>query len=1746
MFRIQLTSNTSAKNPIAEKIILVDTFDKLKTQASQKFKFKLSKVRLFVAKPLMNARLGTEIISNDQFQTIVLDDMLLAVSNGENFKRKILSQGLETISIDVVNKLKFPPRYPYPGKHSDIKLSSESIESNKYSNIEDNIIVSSVSVKDTNDNKEFNGIFPILEGNILHLIKQITSANSKIKMIEANGYISFDYDDNMIFPEVKSWDDALLRECRGLIISSVTGKVLARRFHKFFNLNEIIELENINSDYSTLSDSIAYEKLDGKLITPILRDDNILIWATRRMRDLEVEEFITKSEVDYVGFSLEIIGQNITPIFEYCTNQTPIGVIAYENTNLILTALRHNVTGEYISIENYRNNDYSIPIVKQIPHQTTSTFMSDVKNLINKEGVVIYTKSGELLKLKSKWYMDMVMSQSAGQKMFLSTFVTKTKTLQNIPKNKIFMFAIQNHDDEIAEINTILLENSRKKELAELKNFIQIVQRNISLLEIQLSEWMFNCFKIVQSKEVILSVGENAGWNVDLLNDIFEQKQSTLKLKNFLIKFGMTNKTNILAELLDVDWNCETCQINYDNVIMSDIANETYTFDELNKLDDFIINHVLQKYLPKKIANLFGLKSVDKNTIINFHNSYVGNEGKLIGMYELISEQYQIHDLRVDVQDKRKEYSKHYGNDEYVNLQVQSGRHDEQSISYAGILIPTDSDFCFGDISEALKQSFDTGSLIKLRRKTFTSKFKIFCDLDGVLVDFDKGVHDLTGKPVTFQTPQKMWQRIANHPNFFEELDPTPYGIEMWNSILNISQQVPTILTGVTSNVKYEQGKRDWVRKHLENDNKIEVIVCNSSDKYKYVSTNHILIDDRLEMGRPWVANGGIFIHHINPERTLYNLGKIFGIHNKKQHHLEPIESDELVDYRNNLPIEFIVNEWPEITDSVICLDTEWKYNDMSILISIIQIATRSKVYIVDMINCSDIVSEQMTELLSDNKITKICFGLSEDESNRIGTDIKNVYDIQEILIGTFDNFSKCHTPSLELSTALLLKKKLGKSKEISLSDWNVRPLSQSQLTYASNDVTILFEIYDELLSKQLIKNHYNKHIFNEKTITIRKNREEIKTEFPVRIHSVGIFITPSSRDDILKKLTIQHKNVHNFYAIIRMYPLKCFVSELSIGKMVQLKITKVINYESIQIAICVYKEFVCQLLISSDCQLINYEIITNCSERIISEIVCDINIYGVIGIFAQQISDDLITLSENVRKKILDFKTTAQPNENLKFKAGELSGMERSIIHEYARNNNMESYSTGKPTDRQLILTMKRRTDNSVLTNIINENNNPKQKIIDQLHYSSMIIVDNDNTKNSNKIEKYYDVIIDDISNGLVINNKSLVNKLEYPTKLIILRGLPGSGKSHLTNVNEFTKAVICSADDYFYKGGIYEFNPEELQSAHNNCYNLCVEYLHNKKHMIIVDNTNSTLKELKKYIDAGNSFGYMIIVLEIECENFEQATMFNKRCVHGVPLQTELCMFNRWEKYENSYMVKPYSTNPNNKLGVNLIENKSLNVWLEENKLIHTNKLKNKSHMIMAVDGIPPRFLDIPDILHDEFYRKYAEAVENGENLYIMEYCSRYPKFKYVVDFDYVDDKELEYDKIIYYTKELQQVLISYGHIPDVYITGNITMTKMKQTKTGLHLSCPNCLVTRTEAIDITTKYQEMLSIVEPTINWKNVVDISIYRENSGLRMFGSKKATNSNPYKLLAILDENGNEINNRHTTYELLKILSLYNK
>jgi hypothetical protein len=157
----------------------------------------------------------------------------------------------------------------------------------------------------------------------------------------------------------------------------------------------------------------------------------------------------------------------------------------------------------------------------------------------------------------------------------------------------------------------------------------------------------------------------------------------------------------------------------------------------------------------------------------------------------------------------------------------------------------------------------------------------LFCDLDGVLVDFDKGVFESTGKyPHQFKNVGFMWSSLEKDPTFWTKLNWTCDGQKLWDFIFRNSDKFNIqILTGLPEGKlkqTSDEYKRIWVKNHLGAD--IIVNTCIGSQKYKFCKLNDILIDDRLEYKENWEKAGGIFVHHIDTETTITELTKILSL----------------------------------------------------------------------------------------------------------------------------------------------------------------------------------------------------------------------------------------------------------------------------------------------------------------------------------------------------------------------------------------------------------------------------------------------------------------------------------------------------------------------------------------------------------------------------------------------------------------------------------------------------------------------------------------------------------------------------------------------------------------------------------------------------------------------------------------------------------------------------------------------------
>jgi predicted kinase len=140
-------------------------------------------------------------------------------------------------------------------------------------------------------------------------------------------------------------------------------------------------------------------------------------------------------------------------------------------------------------------------------------------------------------------------------------------------------------------------------------------------------------------------------------------------------------------------------------------------------------------------------------------------------------------------------------------------------------------------------------------------------------------------------------------------------------------------------------------------------------------------------------------------------------------------------------------------------------------------------------------------------------------------------------------------------------------------------------------------------------------------------------------------------------------------------------------------------------------------------------------------------------------------------------------------------------------------------------------------------------------------------------------------------MNNKELkeINK-ENGCKLIIVRGIPGCGKSTLAEYIALSKdAVICTADDFFMKDGVYKWNPAQIGFAHSWCKKKAEKAMSEGKDVILA-NTSTKESEFKPYMVLANKFGYMTFSIIVENRH-------GGKNVHDVPYETIVKMTDRFQ---------------------------------------------------------------------------------------------------------------------------------------------------------------------------------------------------------------------------------------------------------
>lgn len=127
-----------------------------------------------------------------------------------------------------------------------------------------------------------------------------------------------------------------------------------------------------------------------------------------------------------------------------------------------------------------------------------------------------------------------------------------------------------------------------------------------------------------------------------------------------------------------------------------------------------------------------------------------------------------------------------------------------------------------------------------------------------------------------------------------------------------------------------------------------------------------------------------------------------------------------------------------------------------------------------------------------------------------------------------------------------------------------------------------------------------------------------------------------------------------------------------------------------------------------------------------------------------------------------------------------------------------------------------------------------------------------------------------------------------------LIMRGIPGSGKTTAAKRLAGMSGVIHSTDNYFMVNGEYRFDRSQLQAHHDANFSAFCESLRQGVPLVICDNTNVTKAHYQRYVDAAEQAGYIVTFVIMKHPEPEVAAARNQ---HGVPLETIKRMIEKWE---------------------------------------------------------------------------------------------------------------------------------------------------------------------------------------------------------------------------------------------------------
>jgi len=299
-------------------------------------------------------------------------------------------------------------------------------------------------------------------------LSALVSGNSSFfsKDVTINGtiYRMFNY-------RIVSYDDFTAPNalnCRGTMFEiSIDGmpvRLASLPTEKFFNLYE--NPLTIGLDLSKIVN--VTNKLDGSMVSSYMHN-GVLSLKTKNSLDSDPAIAALKwlKQPEHTCFLDEIVKMEElghTVIMEWCSNENQI-VLNYDAPALSVLAIRNHSDGSYVDIETVYFPAIRKYWVATLDISNQEQFDNIIDHATDMEGIVVLFESGQRVKVKSKWYVNIhtiIFSVESNKALFIATidqriddikslFYTNTKLLDRINNMEKHVQSIYNNVVELVE-----------------------------------------------------------------------------------------------------------------------------------------------------------------------------------------------------------------------------------------------------------------------------------------------------------------------------------------------------------------------------------------------------------------------------------------------------------------------------------------------------------------------------------------------------------------------------------------------------------------------------------------------------------------------------------------------------------------------------------------------------------------------------------------------------------------------------------------------------------------------------------------------------------------------------------------------------------------------------------------------------------------------------------------------------------------------------------------------------------------------------------------------------------------------------------------------------------------------------------------------------------------------------------------------------------------------------------------------